>query len=1544
MWNEIFKDIKPRKSPSKAPQETCHFDKWERPSDRFAKMDEEREETPLTDWPTTSTMKPSPTTHDDKSSDDDEQAEEDPSEASQDDPNEYDKYWDSDSEPEDLEAYQSTTMDITPIGEVVVKKPEDEKQPTDNKSQEEVLNPETLVTPRKVPRFRLPPGYETSSTGPSKSGFADSPSSSQPTPSKDHKPESTTLQSGFASTTAPRFRLPPGYETSSTGPYKSGFADTPSSSQARPSKDPQPEIIPLPEVTGPRPIPRTSATALLKHFARNGMSEFPEMGYELRPDKTEVYQSITSSQEPSEHAPRKRDNSWSEHSGDASFFEPMKELQSFAKQGADTPMSRARDNSWSEDSEDEKSAELADPEKIPEPEPSKGAEPSKPLPTQLWYAEIEDSMKALVLQASSGDSKKPSARFKENSGEKVPEDEEKESESEEETGDPEHLARLVETELQDNVFSPFYSTKAHDKKSRKKEEKLPRPSTYKHSQAIRFAAKSHLWKDVWDKDLPNLPVTPHRIVNLPQKEPPVDKVFAFYRVLAERNGKYVLIACSVNVHGFHRGDLRFLEVNFKTKLKGFEESVMGNLFLGDILAVTRLARCSDSKFSNNIFQVSAVSQDSKCYWMVSRAILYPRSIAHSLTFSFVKTRRAVVKGDDEPMTVQVEDWETVSVDSIYSGSAFRPIKLDDTFSHGFMKSCKQQVILKALRIATYPNSFGTIFHYEECPEHNEEFLIGTKAFSASTPDLDTKKREQVVETCSLMGFSAANTIFNGRFDCRAFHMQNIQKMGLNVHFRIDNPPGNPTLGLWTASNRIKFGGPFGDVNAAIETVIEDAGGMLKIVARMSRDCPKNMSFNEGEFFVSQREINEPTMLYDGYFQAMPDNSNGKKIIRTLYGGEPLKVVKDPNDPPVQYFFPSTPDRLPLNQYQNEYVQMLLDNNPLVIGSSPFGCGKSMTIITAALEIYKRNCKQDLLKNQSHQLLITQSNFASVNLIEITKRICATKDPSLDKLKFARYVSEKNWNELSEHCRTDHDMPHLMKEVFKEWAVGNILESDRRLQRLSTLHFKNMMGFLLKNTVLSPEEFSGPAKRVYEKNPEPPKTVQASAIAEAFFILYQPDIIMTTADSSKNMIGLLKEVCTVQIDEASQLPEYTLLGLLKTFSSANFGLIGDIHQLPPYCEETLDGRLKEFGIGNTMERAIEGKLFPISTLRYVYRCHPKTTQLLSELFYDGSLLSGVSEHERDGFMRSRKDFWPNFNFPMMILNHTGASFKMGTSTGNQSEKDLVGALVQNLLRHGLRATDIGVISFYSAQTSILTEHLRASRVKCGTVDAFQGTEKEVIIVCCTNATISGFMQDKNRLNVALSRAKQATIVVGNLERLEKAKYWSTIVTRVEAYGNLRQANDRNLFNSQKPHCSPSTPHRPSGGGGDSGFTMVKNPYFNMMNSNQPSCSSPSPTPGPSSNRQYAMVPNNTYPMGNQQQQQQRVHNARDRFQDPEPHRAPRQGHNSNRPHRGGHHRNHRPSPKPNRPYRQDDGQDDVMRGQWNTTTHSFRRSDGYYQHP
>jgi superfamily I DNA and/or RNA helicase len=93
-------------------------------------------------------------------------------------------------------------------------------------------------------------------------------------------------------------------------------------------------------------------------------------------------------------------------------------------------------------------------------------------------------------------------------------------------------------------------------------------------------------------------------------------------------------------------------------------------------------------------------------------------------------------------------------------------------------------------------------------------------------------------------------------------------------------------------------------------------------------------------------------------------------------------------------------------------------------------------------------------------------------------------------------------------------------------------------------------------------------------------------------------------------------------------------------------------------------------------------------------------------------------------------------------------------------------------------EIGIIAMYRQQalaleSAILREQFAKDRlaIEVGTVDAFQGREKDAIIVSFveTNPNKLRFFYDRKRLNVALSRARELLVIVGGLDVLgRKAK--------------------------------------------------------------------------------------------------------------------------------------------------------------------------------
>jgi superfamily I DNA and/or RNA helicase len=61
-----------------------------------------------------------------------------------------------------------------------------------------------------------------------------------------------------------------------------------------------------------------------------------------------------------------------------------------------------------------------------------------------------------------------------------------------------------------------------------------------------------------------------------------------------------------------------------------------------------------------------------------------------------------------------------------------------------------------------------------------------------------------------------------------------------------------------------------------------------------------------------------------------------------------------------------------------------------------------------------------------------------------------------------------------------------------------------------------------------------------------------------------------------------------------------------------------------------------------------------------------------------------------------------------------------------------------------------------------------------VDAYQGREKDIIIISTVRSQNLGFLRDYRRMNVAITRAKHFLWVVGNKNCLEKDENWNGLI--------------------------------------------------------------------------------------------------------------------------------------------------------------------------
>ena len=217
------------------------------------------------------------------------------------------------------------------------------------------------------------------------------------------------------------------------------------------------------------------------------------------------------------------------------------------------------------------------------------------------------------------------------------------------------------------------------------------------------------------------------------------------------------------------------------------------------------------------------------------------------------------------------------------------------------------------------------------------------------------------------------------------------------------------------------------------------------------------------------------------------------------------------------------------------------------------------------------------------------------------------------------------------------------------------------------------------------------------------------------------------------------------------------------------------------------------------RALKASMLPIARPAFTnlfrnYRSHPAILAVPSSLFYHDTLVPECLSLSAE--IRSWP-WWSGFSrIPVLFVQNPSPddveSVLAGGGTGagalvNHGECHLALATVQSILAHAnsnnsemLPQDQIKVMSPFRAQVQLLRNVFRQaglSRVDIGPLEAYQGLEGRVVLVCTTRTRIGsseqmtryvdedklrglGVIDEPKRFNVSLTRAKEALIVIGD----------------------------------------------------------------------------------------------------------------------------------------------------------------------------------------
>ncbi|MDJ0705947.1 MAG: AAA domain-containing protein [Leptolyngbyaceae cyanobacterium MO_188.B28] len=317
------------------------------------------------------------------------------------------------------------------------------------------------------------------------------------------------------------------------------------------------------------------------------------------------------------------------------------------------------------------------------------------------------------------------------------------------------------------------------------------------------------------------------------------------------------------------------------------------------------------------------------------------------------------------------------------------------------------------------------------------------------------------------------------------------------------------------------------------------------------------------------------------------------------------------------------------------------------------------------------------------------------------------------------------------------------------------------------------------------------------------------------------VITCTLLSIRNMLPWVKEcVDRVIIDEAGMIPLHQAFPLLVRSRKAI--IVGDPLQIEPIVtqsKQTLEDYFDKAFIGRgltkedycryspaqidtatTYHRAAgasgeENDLGQGIRLLEHYRCQPRIIEFCDRIAKYGLIPKAKTEKSRIG--------------PNLIAYHIDGKI---TANVNQDEVTAIQKVIQHLIRYGYSPEEIGVVSAFRAQADALRQTLLNSfpglENAIGTVHKFQGSERRVILlstkVCGFQDSAAWINRRPNLLNVAVSRAKELFILVGNLHRLEEeGVYTRQLVEHIRKHGVILEYKPQSDINLED-HSTSENP--------------------------------------------------------------------------------------------------------------------------------------------
>lgn len=493
----------------------------------------------------------------------------------------------------------------------------------------------------------------------------------------------------------------------------------------------------------------------------------------------------------------------------------------------------------------------------------------------------------------------------------------------------------------------------------------------------------------------------------------------------------------------------------------------------------------------------------------------------------------------------------------------------------------------------------------------------------------------------------------------------------------------------------------------------------------------------------------------------------------------------------------------LNQKQIEAVNRVTKavvhkDTKLCFIQGPPGTGKSKVIVNIITQILYGNNRYTSNGSSFKMLVCAPSNTAidEIVLRLLNVRTTIKQQAKMKPFKMVRIgqlemmhpkVKDISVTELAKRdirkTNNANNTPSdsIENEKLLLQSKMNALRCKLNSRNLDETHKQNIKMKL--NDMTMKYELLKNRESLNELNIRNKEYMKLQRITENKFLEYA-DIITCTLSSCytsqmESIFGINnKKISVCIVDEATQSCEAeTLIPLMLGINILI--LVGDPNQLPA---TVLSTQAKKYGLDQSIFSRVQNAFElqpnnPIIMLDTQYRMQHDISSWPNKFFYGGKLKTAV---ERD-------DTFPFYPYRILNLNSN-----QNDNNSNNEEADFVANIVYCMLTSANldnweSCISCGILTPYNNQKSMiltkihekifsLPENIKKKvKIDVNTVDGFQGQECDIIIMSCVRSQKIGFLSDRQRLCVALTRAKRSLIMCGNFNIFMRYPMWNSLIS-------------------------------------------------------------------------------------------------------------------------------------------------------------------------